>query len=257
MGLAFGRYRRTFLEMNDRPTALVTGGGKRVGRAVVERFLTAGYDVAFTFRSSEREAVALATDYAARGNVVIPIQTDLAASRDLDRLVFRCRERLGNLNVLVNCASMYLPDDLPTGASADLQQSLLSVNTIAPAWLMSALSAELIAARGCVVNFLDLLAEKPRPKYSAYCASKAALHSLTLSYARKLAPHVRVNGIAPGVIDWPDDMPDADREAYLQKVPLGRAGTPQEAADVVQWLATAAPYVTGHVIRLDGGRSLV
>lgn len=243
--------------MNDRPTALVTGGAKRVGRAVVERLLAAGYDVAFTFRSSESDAVELATGFAALDREVIPIQTNLAVAGDLDRLVFRCRERLGKLDLLVNCAAMYVPDDLPTGASAQLQQSLLSVNTIAPSWLMAALSAELIAARGCIVNFLDLLAERPWPKYSAYCASKAALHSLTLSYARKLAPHVRVNGIAPGVIDWPEDMPQVDRDAYLQKVPLARAGTPREAADVVHWLATGAPYVTGQVIRLDGGRSLV
>ena len=243
--------------MADRPTALVTGGAKRVGRAIVERLAEAGFEVAFTYRNSHREAKELEAELARRQHRIVSRAFDLTDASAAEAVADWARSRLGRLDALVNCASLYLPDDHPAGASPQLQRTLIDVNVTAPAWLMASLSPELTTTRGCVINFLDLLAEKPWPRYSAYCASKAALHSLTLSYARKLAPHVRVNGIAPGVIDWPDDMPEADRQTYLQKVPLGRAGTPREAADVVHWLATAAPYVTGQVIRLDGGRSLV
>jgi pteridine reductase len=103
---------------------------------------------------------------------------------------------------------------------------------------------------------VDLLAERPWPEYLAYCASKAALWNLTLGLARELAPEVTVNGIAPGVVEWPDDYPEAERAKYLKRVPLARAGTPEDVANVVQFLVTGGQYVTGQVIRLDGGRSI-
>jgi pteridine reductase len=103
---------------------------------------------------------------------------------------------------------------------------------------------------------LDLLAERPWPKFMAYCASKAALWNLTLSLAKELSPEVTVNGIAPGVVQWPADYPAAEREKYLRRVPLGRAGTPEDVAAAVVFLCSQASYVTGQVLRLDGGRSL-
>ena len=112
------------------------------------------------------------------------------------------------------------------------------------------------ASRGHVVNMVDLLAERPWPQYVAYCASKAALWNLTLSLARDLAPDVTVNGIAPGVVEWPDDYPESEREKYLKRVPLSRAGTPTDVAETVHFLCTAGSYITGQVIRLDGGRSI-
>jgi len=112
------------------------------------------------------------------------------------------------------------------------------------------------ATRGHVVNMVDLLAEKPWPEYLAYCASKAALMNLTLGLARELAPDVTVNGIAPGVVEWPDTYPEADRARYLKRVPLARAGTPQDVADAVAFLVTRGKYITGQILRLDGGRSI-
>ena len=111
-------------------------------------------------------------------------------------------------------------------------------------------------AKGRVINMVDLLAERPWPQYMAYCASKAALANLTLSLARELAPEVTVNGIAPGVVEWPADYPEAEKEKYLKRVPLGRAGTPQDVANLVHFLATEGSYITGQIIRLDGGRSI-
>jgi pteridine reductase len=103
---------------------------------------------------------------------------------------------------------------------------------------------------------VDLLAERPWPKYLAYCASKAALWNLTLSLARELAPEVTVNGIAPGVVEWPDDYPQSEREKYLKRVPLQRPGTPRDVAETVLFLSTGGSYITGQIIRLDGGRSI-
>lgn len=244
--------------MGDQKTAIVTGGSKRVGRAVVEKLARSGYKVLFTFNSGRAAADELLSDLRAeRIEHVSAMELDLAHNDAADRLANVARLHLGpTLDVLVNNASLYLPDDLPTGASYALQRRLYDVNAIAPAMIMGNLSVALAAAHGSVINFLDRLAEKPWPKYSAYCASKAALTASTIAYARHLAPHVRVNGIAPGVIEWPEDMPDSERAAYLKRVPMARAGTPTEAANLVYWLITGASYITGQVIKLDGGRSL-
>ena len=110
--------------------------------------------------------------------------------------------------------------------------------------------------RGHIVNMIDLLAERPWPYYLFYSATKAGLSNLTLGLARELAPEVTVNGIAPGVVEWPMDYPAKERQKYLKRVPLGRAGTPQDVADTVHFLCTAGNYITGQVIRLDGGRSI-
>src|SRR5205807_1329425 len=111
-------------------------------------------------------------------------------------------------------------------------------------------------SRGHIVNMVDLLAERPWPKYLAYCASKAALWNLTLGLAREFAPDVTVNGIAPGVVEWPDDYPESEKQTYLKRVPLSRAGAPEDVADAVMFFARSANYVTGQILRLDGGRSI-
>jgi pteridine reductase len=111
-------------------------------------------------------------------------------------------------------------------------------------------------AGGAVVNMVDLQAERPTPGYLAYCASKAGLWNLTLGLARELAPRVRVNGIAPGVVEWEVDLPLEKREEYLRRVPLARAGTPVDVANAVKFLCAGENYVTGQILRLDGGRSI-
>ena len=244
--------------MSDLKTALVTGGSKRVGRAIVERLAHAGFKVLFTFNQGRAAADELVSSLKQkRIETVNAIELDLADPDAADRLSNIVRLTLGDrVDLLVNNASLFLPDDTPTGASAQLHRKLFEVNAIAPSLIMSELTPALTLAGGSIINFLDMLTERPWPKYSAYCASKAALQATTLAFARRLAPKVRVNGIAPGVVDWPADMPDADRVAYIKRVPLARAGTPTDAAEVVHWLATGAPYITGEVIKLDGGRSL-
>lgn len=238
------------------PTALVTGGARRVGRAIVLRLAEAGFDVAFTYLSSQAESVELLGEIESLGRRGVAIQADLThpavAAAEVTRTF---HSTFDHLSLLVNNASLYEPSAL-ADASAELARRMYAIHFASPLMLAQAFATELRAERGSIINMLDVLAERPWPKYLAYCASKAALWNLTLSLARELAPDVSVNGIAPGVVEWPDDFPEPDRRKYLSRVPLGRAGTPRDVADAVHYLCTAGRYMTGQVLRIDGGRSI-
>lgn len=247
----------TLIAMNQpRRVALVTGGARRVGRAIVERLAREGFDVAFTYLTSAEEAIALQNSVGESRGVLRAVRADLSdLPAGIDQIEREFRQTFSRLDVLVNNAAEYRPADL--GATdLPLMRRMMAVNFEAPMLLCQRFASDLRASGGHIVNMLDLLAERPWPQYLAYCASKAALTNLTLSLARELAPQVTVNGIAPGVVDWPEGFPEADRRKYLTRVPLGRAGTPQDVADAVAYLCTNARYVTGQILRLDGGRSI-
>jgi pteridine reductase len=239
-----------------RKVALVTGAAKRVGRAIALGLAELGFDVAFTYLSSEDEARELSTEIESGGRRAVTIRADLTrpdvAAEEVHRVV---GVEFGRLDVLVNNASLYLKADLHE-ATPEMMRRLSAIHVEAPLLLCQRFESMLRHARGHVVNMVDLLAERPWPAYLAYCASKAGLWNLTLGLARALAPDVTVNGIAPGVVEWPDDYPQGEREKYLRRVPLGRAGTPEDVANVVRFLVTGGTYVTGQIIRLDGGRSV-
>ena len=232
----------------EKRTALVTGGAKRVGRAIVEKLAASGFSVAFTYLSSAAEAKELAGKIGG-----VAIRADLTKP---EAAVEAIRGALsGRIDVLVNNASLY--ERSPLGqANPDQMRRLMAIHYESPLLLAKAFAAQLRAARGHIINMVDLLAERPWPEYLAYCASKAALANLTLGLARELAPEVTVNAIAPGVVEWPDDYPEAERKKYLRRVPLGRAGTPADVANLLHFLVTDGSYVTGQIIRLDGGRSI-
>jgi pteridine reductase len=240
----------------ERRVALITGGAKRVGRAIVEKLAGAGFDVAFTYLSSEADAAQLRSTLEAGGANALAIKADLThAQRAADTIAKAFAGRFDRLDVLVNSASLYEPSPLD---AVDLlaARRMMAIHYESPLLLCQAFAPLLRNAQGHIVNMVDLLAERPWPKYLAYCASKAALWNLTLSLARELAPEVTVNGIAPGVVEWPDDYPQSEREKYLKRVPLQRPGTPRDVAETVLFLSTGGTYITGQIIRLDGGRSI-
>jgi pteridine reductase len=238
---------------NARRVALVTGGAKRVGRAIVEKLASEGFEIAFTYNSSESEALSLRDQLRGR---TIAIKADLTKSEGASELIAtQLRDHFGRLDVLVNSASAYLPAKLQQ-TDLKLARMLMAIHYESPLLLCQKFEPMLRASRGHVVNMVDLLVERPWPQFMAYCASKAALANLTLSLSRELAPEATVNGIAPGVVEWPADYPQSEREKYLKRVPLNRPGTPQDVANLVHFLATTGSYITGQIIRLDGGRSI-
>jgi pteridine reductase len=184
------------------------------------------------------------------------IQMDLTKPEEAVEVVRgEFAKHFSRLDVLVNSASQYAAARLGQTDLA-LTRKLMAIHYETPLLLCKMFEMMLRGSRGHVVNMCDLLAERPWPEYLAYCASKAALVNLTMGLARELAPEVTVNGIAPGVVEWPPGYPEDQKEKYLKRVPLGRAGTAGDVANLVHFLVTEGNYITGQIIRLDGGRSI-
>lgn len=242
---------------DTRPVALVTGAARRVGAAIARRLHAAGYDLALHCRRSRRELDELIAELEqARPRSTLALQADLAQSEALPDLVDAALERFGRLDALVNNASSFEPTPLGTTTAAQWDE-LFASNARAPFFLAQAAAAALADARGCIVNLVDIYAERPLPRHAVYSMAKAALLMMTRSLALDLAPQVRVNAIAPGAILWPEaGKSSAEQQALLARIPLQRCGTPDDVASAVLWLLRDAPYVTGEVIRIDGGRSL-
>ena len=242
----------------SRPAALVTGSARRIGAAIARRLHAAGFDLALHYRDSAGEAQALAAELeSARAGSVVLLQADLAQFDRLPELVAKAVGRFGRLDALVNNASSFYPTPLPE-VTPGQWEDLLGANARAPFFLTQAAAPELARRRGAVVNVVDIHAERPLPRYPVYTAAKAALAGLTRALAVELAPAVRVNGIAPGAILWPEDdqYPPAERERILAQIPLQRLGEPGDIARAVRFLLEDAPYVTGQILAVDGGRSL-
>lgn len=241
-----------------RPVALITGSARRVGATIARALHGAGYDVALHYRHSQAEMQALVGELeAARAHSTLALQADLADTAQLPGLVDAVRQRFGRLDALVNNASAFhaTPVGSITGRDWD---DLFAANARAPLFLSQAAAPHLAARRGAIVNLVDVYAERPLAQHSVYCMAKAALAALTRSLALDLAPDVRVNGVAPGAVMWPenDAKADDDRAGMIARTPLRRAGEPGDVASAVLWLLRDTPFVTGQIIRVDGGRSL-
>lgn len=247
----------------SRPVACITGGARRVGRAIGLELARRGCDLAVTYLTSTDEASDLVREASA---LHASVRLDRLDLDDLDA-VERYGEALARssrIDVLVHNASIYGSMTLRE-MTAEAALRMYRVNALAPLLLTKQLAERMsesdLMGGGSVVAMADIHAMGlPRSGFSAYAMSKAGLVEMVRSLARELAPSVRVNGVAPGVVAWPEsgyESDDAAREAYLKRVPLGRAGTTADAAGAVAWLALDAGYLTGQVIRVDGGRSLM
>lgn len=236
-------------------TVLITGAARRLGAAVARSFHAAGFRVAVHYHTSEKAAYDLVETFnATRSGSAIAIQCDLTARGFADGLLGKLADVWGQLNVLVNNASIYEPSDLQVADSRHFER-VIAANLAAPYHLSTGCVDMLRATQGAIVNLADIYGERPQAGYAVYCASKAGLIGLTKSLALDLSPDVRVNAVSPGPILWADGDQPAHRQEVLKKTPLGRLGTPRDIADAVYYLATA-PYVTGQILAIDGGRSI-
>ena len=237
--------------------ALITGAGRRVGAAIARTLHGEGAGVAIHYRNSGSDAEALAQELnEKRRNSAVTVQADLLDTRSLGTLVDRVVAHAGRLDILVNNASSFHPTPL-TGITEEQWTDLLGTNLKAPLFLARAALPHLKAAQGVIINIVDIHAIRPLRDHTMYGAAKAGLAFLTRALARDLAPDVRVNGVAPGAILWPEGgVSDPLRETVLKQIPLKRVGEPVDIATCVLYLVRDAHYVTGQIIAVDGGRSV-
>lgn len=237
--------------------ALVTGGARRIGATLVQELHAAGANVVIHCRTSADDAAQLAAACnARRSDSAIVATADLRDLTALPALVAKAVSMFGRLDILVNNASTFYPT--PVGSiTADAFDDLIGTNLRAPLFLAQAAAPHLRRYQGLILNITDIHASRPLKGHPTYCAAKAGLAMLTQSLARELAPQVRVNAIAPGPVLWPDaEMDERVQTQILERTALKRLGSPGDVARAALYFATAAPYVTGQVLAVDGGRSV-
>lgn len=238
---------------------LITGGAKRVGAAICRQLHAQGAHLMIHYNTSVNEARALQAELnLKRPDSVAIIQGDLLNITVLPSLIHETIQHFGRLDALINNASTYYPTEIGQ-INENNWQDLMGSNLKAPIFLAQAAAAELRKQHGCIVNITDMHIERPKKGYIIYSVAKAGLVTLTKSLAHELSPEVRVNAVAPGPVQWPEDNPQFD-EVYRQRVInqtlLKRVGEPEDVAKAVKFLIYDAPFVTGHVLAVDGGRSL-
>ena len=236
---------------------LVTGGAKRLGAAMARRLHAAGADIVVHYHRSRPAADQLVAELqATRAGSALAVCGDLQDVQRLPTLVDAAVARYGRLDVLINNASTFYPTPVGTITAAQFDD-LVGTNLRAPLFLAQAAAPALRATQGLIINMVDIHARRPLKAHPAYSAAKAGLVMLTKSLARELGPEIRVNGIAPGPVLWPErDLDETLKAEIVAKTALKRSGSPDDIARTALFLATEAPYVTGQIIAVDGGRSL-
>jgi pteridine reductase len=244
--------------MADR-VALITGGARRVGAAICRRLHAQGVDLMVHYRRSAPEARALQSELnTVREDSVALVQADLLQLAALPEMVAETIRRFGRLDILINNASSFFPS--PVGEIGEREwDDLIGTNLKTPLFLSQAAAPHLKRAHGCIVNIVDIHADRPMRNYVVYSAAKGGLLALTRSLAGELGPEVRVNAVSPGIIMWPEDERWSDelaRQRLVQTTLLKRVGDPDDIARTVNFLVFDAPYITGQIIPVDGGRSI-
>lgn len=236
---------------------LVTGAAKRIGAALVRGFHDEGAKVAIHYHRSAEEAETLRDQLNhIRPNSAVAIGADLVCTEILPRIVDEVIQAFGRLDVLINNASTFYPTPIGT-ISLPQWDDLIGTNLKAPLFLAQAAAPHLRKTHGLILNLIDIHGQRPLPDHMVYSTAKAALAMLTRSLARELGPEVRVNGIAPGPILWPENGIDEHlKHEIVSKTLLKRSGEPEDILRTALFFAKDAPYVTGQILAVDGGRSV-
>jgi len=244
-------------ELMDK-VALITGGARRMGATIARHLHKVGMNLVVHYRHSDVAAHALQKELnEQRPASVLLLQADLLQVPKLIRMVHDTMNHYGRLDVLINNASSFYATPIGQAEENDWED-LLGTNLKAPFFLSQAAAPHLINTHGCIINLVDIHAERPLKLYPIYSTAKAGLTMLTKSLARELAPYVRVNAIAPGAILWPEnDLDEVTKQRIISNIPLKRHGESEEIAKVVLFLVRDAGYLTGEVITVDGGRTLI
>lgn len=236
---------------------LITGAAKRIGAACARLLHSEGFNVFLHYRASKAEALALCVELnAIRPDSARSYAADLLKMSELNALAEEARQAWGGIDVLVNNASSFYATPVLETTEAQWDE-LLGSNLKAPFFLATALAETLTERRGCIVNIIDIHAERGLKNYAAYSISKAGLAAMTKMLAKEFGAAIRVNGVSPGAILWPDnDLSESDKQEILQRVALGRNGDPLDIAKTVLFLIKDAEYMTGQILTVDGGRTL-
>ncbi len=241
--------------------ALITGGARRIGKAIAIALHHSGMNLVIHYNSSAEAAERLQQElHEVRADSVFLVRADLKDKEKTEFLVQQCISRYQRLDALINNASVFYPTPLQS-ANDQQWQEIFNCNLAAPFFLIQSAAPWLRKNGGCIVNITDIYADRPLPGYSIYNASKAALVSLTRSLAIELGPHVRVNAVAPGAILWPNEIKNISdetrRRRILSRTALKRIGSCDDIAEMVLFLIDKAHYITGQVINIDGGRTII
>jgi len=239
--------------------ALITGAAKRIGAALARALHHEGFNILIHYGTSQPEAIALQAELESlRADSAYCLSADLSQLSELEALAKNALSRWGHIDVLINNASRFYSTEV-SGIEPNQWDDLVNTNLRAPLLLSQALAKTLKQRGGCIINLVDIYAERPLKGYSIYSISKAGMAMLTKSLAIELGPQVRVNGIAPGAILWPEqtsDIKESSQQNVLQRTTLKQLGSAQDICQAALFLITQAPYITGQIINVDGGRTL-
>jgi len=240
-----------------RKNVLITGAAKRIGASCARLLHAQGCNVSLHYNSSEHAALQLCAELnQQRPDSARAMQADLLNHDELQDLAQQVSLAWGGVDILVNNASSFYPTAL-TDVSQAQWDELLGSNLKAPFFLIQALTGILAKRNGCIINIIDIHAERGLKGYPVYSIAKAGLAAMTKMLAKELGPSVRVNGVSPGAIIWPEsELSETDKQEILQRVALKRNGEPNDIAKTVLFLARDAGYVTGQILSVDGGRTL-
>jgi len=243
--------------MSKPKVVLITGAARRVGAEMVRHLHQADMNIVLHYRSSSEDATALADSLnAQRADSIKLLKGDLKNYQQIPKLVEQGITLFGKIDALINNASSFYPTDLKD-VNEEIWEDLVGVNLKAPLYLTQALTAELKKTQGCIINIVDIHGDRPLKNYSVYSIAKAGLIMFTKSMARELAPEIRVNGIAPGAIMWPEEQHyEGMHQEIISRTALKREGSPTDIAETALFLIEHANYITGQIIAVDGGRTL-